>query len=101
MDVCNIISNELSDILTNAFLYICVIGIILVIVMTIIDLIKVITGKAEEKLIEFFKTLIARIIVIIILLILPVIITFLINLINNLGNDLGYNKDNPLCGVNK
>ena len=101
VDVCNIISNELSDILTSAFFYICVIGIILVIVMTIIDLIKVITGKAEEKLIEFFKKLIARIIVIIILLILPVIITFLINLINNLGNDLGYNKDNPLCGVNK
>lgn len=101
VDACNIISDDLSDILSDIFSYICIAGIILVVVITILDLIKIITGSDEENFSKFFKNLVTRIIVIIILLILPAIVTFVINLTNNLGADLGYNKDNPLCGVTK
>lgn len=101
VNVCNIISDDLSDILSEIFTYICVAGIVLVVIMTIFDLIKVITGNAEENLSKMFKNFVIRIIVIVLLLLLPYLVTLTINLVNDAGNNLGYNKENPLCGVAK
>lgn len=101
VNACNIISDDLADILSEIFSYICIVGIILVVVMTILDLIKAITGNAVENLSKAFKNFIVRIIVVILLLVLPFVVTLVINLTNSVGSDLGYNKDNPLCGVAK
>ena len=96
-DPCKIISDSLSDEIEDLFYYICIGGILLVVILSIIDLIKVVSGNSEDGLINFFKNLKARIITIIILLILPVIIPYILNLINSLAEITGYNSDNPLC----
>ena len=87
----------ISDEIEDLFYYICIGGILLVVILSIIDLIKVVSGNSEDGLINFFKNLKARIITIIILLILPVIIPYILNLINSLAEITGYNSDNPLC----
>ncbi len=82
-DPCNIINNNLKDILSSVFWLISVAGIILVVVMTAISFIKAIVGSDDEKLRNALSHLITRVIVVIILLLLPMLLQFVINLVND------------------
>lgn len=94
---CDIISGEISEFLNNLFMYISVGGIILVVILSMIDLIKVIVGRDDTGLKNFFNNLKSRVIVVIILLLLPVILSYVIEFINYIAPILGYDSDNPLC----
>ena len=96
-DPCDVISGELSTYISNLFLYICIGGIILVIILSSISLIKVVAGHDSEGLYNFFHSLKARIICLIVLLILPVIIPYLLNIINEVAPIIGFDSNNPLC----
>ncbi len=97
VDPCDLISGEISGFLNSLFGYISVGGIVLVVILSMIDLVKVIVGHDDDGLKNFFNNLKSRIIVVIILLLLPVILTFIIEIINKVAPILGYNSDNPLC----
>ena len=101
VDSCSLISGDVQTLLHDVFLYICVAGIIILVVMTMINLIKVITGADENLLRNFLKSLITRIICLIILLILPSLVTFVIQVINGQASAFGFNSSNPLCGITK
>ena len=47
-DPCKIISDSLSDEIEDLFYYICIGGILLVVILSIIDLIKVVSGNSED-----------------------------------------------------
>ena len=96
-DACNIISQELATYINRFFFYICVGGIILLVVLSSLNLIKVIVGHDNDGLYEFLQNLKVRIICLVVLLVLPVIIPYLLNTINNIAPIVGYNSDNPLC----
>ena len=99
VDPCALINGEIQEILHDAFLFISVGGIIILVVMTSISLVKVITASEDDALRNFLKGLWKRIICLIILLVLPVLVTFIIQLVNNVAPSLGINSDNPLCNV--
>lgn len=99
VDTCNLISETFQETLDAAFKYISVAGIILLIILTIIDLIKIIAGNPIENFVKFGQNIKARIITLIILLILPFLITFILDTVNNVASIAGYQSDNPLCGV--
>lgn len=82
-DNCSIINPNLKEILNAAFWFICIAGIVLVVVMTALGFVKAIVGSDDEKFRDAFKHLVTRIIVIIILLLLPTILSFIIDIINN------------------
>ena len=82
-DNCSIINPNLKEILNMAFWFICIAGIVLVVVMTALGFVKAIVGSDEEKFRDAFKHLLTRIIVIIVLLLLPTILSFIIDIINN------------------
>lgn len=82
-DDCSIINPNLKEILNMAFWFICIAGIVLVVVMTSLGFVKAIVGSDDEKFRDAFKHLVTRIIVIIILLLLPTILSFIIDIINN------------------
>ncbi len=98
-DPCSIISDDLLELLQNAFFLISVIGIILVVVMTALSFVKAVVGSDDEKLRDALKHLVTRIIVIIILLLLPMILDFIISIINTTG-EVSINKDGDVfCDV--
>lgn len=86
-DPCTIISPSLQKILSSAFWFISVAGIILVVVMTAVSFIKAITGSDDEKFRDAIKHLYTRIIVVIILLLLPMLLTFIVDLINRTAGE--------------
>ena len=96
-DACDIVSQELATYINRFFFYICVGGIILLVVLSSLNLIKVIVGHDNDGLYEFLQNLKVRIICLVVLLVLPVIIPYLLNTINNIAPIVGYNSDNPLC----
>lgn len=102
-DPCYAISGTLQDMLITGFWIICVVGIILLVVMTAIGFIKAIVGSDEEKLKDAFKHLVTRIIVVIILLLLPTILTFVIRLVNeNSSGEVSIGADGEIfCDLNK
>ena len=102
-DECSIINENLKNVLSGAFWFISIAGIILVVVMTAISFIKAIVGSDDEKLRNAFSHLITRIIVIVILLLLPMILTFIINLINNnVEGEVKIGEDgNVFCDITK
>ena len=97
---CNLIDDDLKNLLNTIFTWISIGGIILVIVMTCISGIKVITGT-EDAIKDFAKGLKVRIICLVVLLLAPVIVNFAIQTVNGIGNIAGVNQDDPLCGVGK
>ena len=97
---CNLIDDDLKNLLNTIFTWISIGGIILVIVMTCVSGIKVITGT-EDAIKDFAKGLKVRIICLVVLLLAPVIVNFAIQTVNGIGNIAGVNQDDPLCGVGK
>jgi len=96
---CDVIGGETRAFLNKIFSYISVIGIIIVVVMSMIDGIKVITASEDGAMGNFLKGLRVRAICLILLLVLPMLVTFVVSTINNVANIAGVNSDNPLCGV--
>lgn len=98
---CSVIGGETKNFLNKIFSYISIIGIIIVVIMSILDGIKVITASEDGAMGNFLKGLRVRIICLVLLLILPMLVTFVVSTINNVANIAGVNSDNPLCGVTK
>lgn len=79
----HLLSNyKIREFLNNLFWIISIIGIILLIVMTAMEFIKVITGQDDEGIKKAFKHTIIRIVCVVILLLLPMIINTIITIIN-------------------
>lgn len=97
-NTCDLIHGDIKELLYEAFSYMSIAGIIILVVMTAISLVKVITASEDDALKNFLKGLWKRIVCLIILLLLPVLITFVINVVNGAGHIWGINDD-PLCGI--
>lgn len=98
---CSVIGGETKNFLNKIFSYISIIGIIIVVIMSILDGIKVITASEDGAMGNFLKGLRVRIICLVLLLILPMLVTFVVSTINNVANIAGVNSNDPLCGVTK
>lgn len=84
----------MRDFLSNLFWIISIIGIILLIIMTSIEFIKVVTGQDDEGLIKAFKHTVIRAICVVILLLLPMILSFILGFMNDItDNEEYYLKD--------
>ncbi len=95
------ISKEMRDFLVNLFWVISIIGILLLLVMTAIEFIKVVTGQDDEGIKKAFKHTIIRIVCVVILFSLPWIISAIIAVINNpaTGSDVKIGEDGEvICG---
>ena len=107
-DTCDIIPPSIITFLKNLFLIIQVLGIILLIVMSMIEFIKAITGSDDDTLRKAIKNIFRRIIIVVILLILPTLIIWVLNIVNNNAYEtdaqgkriIGENGD-PLCKVER
>lgn len=103
---CAIIPSDLQEKLSQLFWVITIVGILLLIIMTSIEFIKVITASEEDGLKGAFKHTVIRAICVIILLLLPTLINAIIVIINdsNIQKDsdgqivIGEEGD-PLCKV--
>ena len=84
---CEIIDPEIITFLTNLFIIIQVIGILLLIILTAADFIKVITGSDDDNLPKAFKRLLKRIIIVVIILLLPLLIKWVLNMVNTVHID--------------
>ena len=83
-----------------------VVGILLLVILSFVDFIRVITGSDDDGLRTAFKNTGKRIILVILLLIIPWLITWILNLINMNRYQVDENNNyligedgNPLCKV--
>ncbi len=79
---CGLIPNSIIKFLNNLFLIIQVIGILLLVVLTIVEFVKVITTAAEDGLGGAIKNTFRRIIMVILLLIIRPLIIWILGLIS-------------------
>lgn len=98
-DSCSLIGSDLREFLSDVFFYMSIIGIVILVVMTGINLVKVVTAGEDDALKNFMKNLWKRIVCLIILLVLPVLVTFIIQVVNGVANIWGVNSDDPLCSI--
>ena len=97
---CAIIDENLRTFLSNLVFIISIIGIVLLIIMTIIEFIKVVSGQDDEGIKKAFKHTLIRAVCVIILLLLPTIITWIMNVVNSQGGKYTIGDDgNPICNV--
>ncbi len=98
---CNVISGDIRDFLNNLLWIISIIGIILLIVMTAFEFVKVVTGQDDEGIKKAFKHTIIRIVCVVILLLLPMIVSSVITIINKNAGGTVQIGDNgsPTCQV--
>ncbi len=102
-DVCLLIGETVQQFLNTLFIIISVIGIILLIVMSAVEFIKVITGSDEDGIKIAFKHTLIRTICIVILLILPGLIGWILDIVNDNFSgkyEIGSNGE-PLCEIGK
>lgn len=96
---CSIFGDELIDFLKKLFWIISIAGIILLVVMTMVEFVKALTGSDDSGLIKGFKHTFVRIVAVIILLLLPTIITFILTLVNRYSDYKIGGNGNVICGV--
>lgn len=96
---CSIFSPEIVTFLNNLFWIISIAGIILLVIMTMVEFIKALTGSDDSGLIKGFKHTLVRIVAVIILLLLPTIITFILTLVNRYSDYKIGDDGNVTCGV--
>lgn len=91
---------SIRNFLNNLLWIISIIGVILLIIMTAVEFIKVVTGQDDSGIIKAFKHTIIRIVCVIILLLLPVIIMAIVKIVNenSIGAKIGADGQ-VLCGV--
>lgn len=90
---------SLISFLNKLFWIISILGIILLVIMTMVEFIKALTGSDDSGLIKGFKHTLVRIVAVIILLLLPTIITFILNLVNRYSDYKIGDDGNVICGV--
>lgn len=82
---------------------ICVGAIVVLIIMTMMDFVKAITGSDDTGLKKAFQRLIKRVIATVILILLPLLLTFIINIANDNLSEVGEVKigadGEPYCGI--
>ena len=96
---CNIFDENILRFLNKLFWIISIAGIILLVVMTMVEFVKALTGSDDSGLIKGFKHTLVRIVAVIILLLLPTIITFILNLVNRYSDYTIGDEGNVICGV--
>lgn len=84
---CDVINSDLRDFLKDFLGIISIVGIILLLLMTAMEFVKVITSSEEDSLRTAFKHTIIRIFCAILLLLLPTIVGAVINVINKVNED--------------
>lgn len=91
----------LRDFLSNLFWIICIIGIVLLIILTSGEFIKIIIGQDDDGLQNAFKHTVTRIICVVVLLLLPMLVSAIITIINKeAASEFTIGEDgNVLCGV--
>lgn len=102
-DACLLIGETVQQFLNTLFIIISVIGIILLIVMSAAEFIKVITGSDEDGIKTAFKHTLIRAICIVVLLILPMLIGWVLDIVNDNFSgkyEIGSNGE-PLCEIGK
>ncbi len=100
-DACLLIKGPVQEFLNILFIIISVVGIILLVIMSAAEFVRVITGSEEEGIKTAFKHTIIRVVCILILLILPMLVSWLLTVINeNFSGDyeIGSNGE-PLCEI--
>ena len=90
---------SLISFLNKLFWIISILGIILLVIMTMVEFIKALTGSDDSGLIKGFKHTLVRIVAVIILLLLPTIITFILTLVNRYSDYKIGDDGNVICGV--
>lgn len=96
---CDIISDNISEFLNHLFWVISIAGILLLVIMTMVEFIKALTGSDDSGLIKGFKHTLIRIIAVIILLLLPTILTALLNLVNKYSTYKIGEDGSVTCGI--
>lgn len=104
---CSIIDDELRELLNKALIFLSIAGIIILIVMSMIEFIKALTGANDDLIKTAFKHTIVRVICAIILLLTPMLVSTIIGVINDLrepqvdkeGNVILDENGDPLCGI--
>ena len=96
---CSLITDGVRDFLHDVFFYMSIIGIVILVIMTGINVVKVITASEDDALKGFLKNLWKRIVCLIILLLLPMLVTFIIQVVNGVATIWGVNSDDPLCSI--
>ena len=102
-NACLIIKGPVQQFLNTLFIIISVISIILLIVMSVAEFIKVITGSDEDGIKTAFKHTLIRAICIVVLLILPMLIGWVLDIVNDNFSgkyEIGSNGE-PLCEIGK
>ena len=92
-DSCYIVqSNDwLKGVLNFIFWAMVIAGILLVIILTIFDFIKVITGNDDDGIKQAFKRFVRRVVVAVVLMLLPLLLSTIINFIN--GNAMSDSEE--------
>lgn len=96
---CDLIKDDIRNFLHDLFFYLSIAGVLIVVVMTIFDLFKVITGNVDDAMKKFLKGIKARIITLVVLLLLPMLIDIVTGTVNRVAEISGYNSSDPMCGV--
>lgn len=91
---CNLISTDLSDFLQTILDYIRIAAIVLAVVLSILDYIKVIFGSDEKSNLKANKNFTTRLIILALLFLIPSILAFLLKLFN-----IQVDGENGSCGI--
>lgn len=97
---CDLIPDSIREFLGHLFFIIQIIGIILMLILTFVEFVKVITASEDGGIKTAFKNSIKRIVAVVVLLLLPTLILWIIDMVNDsYGNShtvIGANGD-PIC----
>lgn len=80
---CDLIPDSITNFLKNLFFIIQIIGIILLVVLSMVEFVKALTGENEDGIKQALKNTFKRIILVVILLILPSLIIWILNIVND------------------
>lgn len=78
-----LLEEENVKLISNAFLTICVIGVVLVVILGSTDFVKAVASSDDDALAKAWKKFRYRIISVVILLLLPVLVDFILSFVND------------------
>ncbi len=108
-NACVVIDGDVKKLINEVLTIISVASIILLIIMSMIEFVKAITGANDDLIKTAFKHTIIRIVCVVILFLLPILVSSIIDLVNKInepqtdenGNYKIGDDGNPLCGIGK
>lgn len=108
VDACAIVDEDLKDLLQTILTWISIAGIVILLIMSILEFVKAITGSDDSGIKTAFKHTLIRIACVVVLLLLPMLVTGIIDAVNN--NNVYREEDGsykigdngePLCRIDK